>query len=113
VTVVYLICASLLAVALLLAAGFVVRNNSLVDRGIGLDLVMSVLLNGLTVLIAASAGAEGIEIVLLIGLLAFLGTVTVARFVERRGSAVADPAATPGPPGPPADGASPADGGAA
>lgn len=84
-TPVYVACAAILGVALLVAATFVVTSRHLVDRAIGLDLVMSVLLNGLAVLVAATSGGEGVENLLLIGLLAFLGSVTVARYIERRG----------------------------
>jgi multicomponent Na+:H+ antiporter subunit F len=82
---VFALSGGLLAVALLVSGAFVVRARHLVDRAIGLDLVMSVLVNGCAVLVAVTAGVEGVENVLLIGLLAFLGSVTVARFVERRG----------------------------
>lgn len=76
--------AAILGVALLVSAVFVIRSRHLVDRAIGLDVLMSVLLNALAVLVAATAGLEGIENLLLIGLLAFLGSVTVARYIERR-----------------------------
>ena len=76
-TAVYVACAALLGFALLVAATFVVTTRRLVDRAIGLDLLMSVFLNGLAILVAATSGAEGVENLLLIGLLAFLGSVTV------------------------------------
>lgn len=84
-TAVYVVCGVLLGAALLVAGTFVATTRHLVDRAVGLDLLMSVLVNGLAVLVAATAGVEGVENVLLIGLLAFLGSVTVARYVERRG----------------------------
>jgi len=86
ITVVGIICLALLSVSALLAAWFVVRSRNLVDRAIGIDTAVAVVLNGLAAGAAVAAGGYGVEIILLIGLLAFLGTVTVARFIERRGA---------------------------
>jgi multicomponent Na+:H+ antiporter subunit F len=87
---------AMLGVAAILAAVFVVRSHNLVDRIVGLDTVVSVLLNGLAVGVALSGGGDAVNMVLLVGLLAFLGTVTAARFIERRG-VVADDRVDPGP----------------
>lgn len=76
----------MLSVAALLAAWFVVRSRNLVDRAVGLDTAVAVVLNGLAVGVAVAGGGDGVDLILMIGLLAFLGTVTVARFIERRGA---------------------------
>lgn len=77
---------AMLSVAALLAAWFVVRSRNLVDRAVGLDTAVAVVLNGLAVGVAVAGGGDGVDLILMIGLLAFLGTVTVARFIERRGA---------------------------
>jgi multicomponent Na+:H+ antiporter subunit F len=87
-TVVTNLCLGVLAVSLLLVVGFVLRARGLVDRSLGLDTMMSVVLNGLAVVIVATGDPDVVDLVLLVAVLAFIGTVTVARFVERRGNAV-------------------------
>jgi len=82
-------CLAVLAVSLLLVVGFVLRARGLVDRSLGLDTMMSVVLNGLAVVIVVTGAPDVVDLTLLIAVLAFIGTVTVARFVERRGNTVA------------------------
>lgn len=84
-TVVYAICMALVGAASLLTVGFVVRTRGLVDRAVGLDTAVAIVLNGLAIAVATTAGELGIELLLLFSLLGFLGTVSVARFIERRG----------------------------
>ena len=86
ITVVGAICLVMLPAAALIAAVFVVRARNLVDRAVGLDTAVAVLLNGMAVGVAVAGGGNAINLVLLIGLLAFLGTIAVARFIERRGA---------------------------
>ena len=76
----------LLGAAALVAMVFVARAGNLVDRAVGLDLTASVMVNALAVGAAVVAGGDPVDLILLWGLLAFLGNVAVARFVERRGS---------------------------
>ena len=77
-----------LAISLLLVVVFVLRARGLVDRSLGLDTMMSVALNGLAVAIVITGDADIVDLTLLISVLAFIGTITVARFVERRGNTV-------------------------
>jgi multicomponent Na+:H+ antiporter subunit F len=90
-TVVYAICMTMVAAAALITAVFVVRHRRLVDRAIGLDTVTAVIINGLAVAVAATTGRVGIEMLLLFSLLGFVGTVGVARFIERRGPTIDGP----------------------
>ncbi|MFZ4518867.1 MAG: monovalent cation/H+ antiporter complex subunit F [Microthrixaceae bacterium] len=85
-TVVFVIAFALLGTAALVALVFVARAGNLVDRAVGLDLMASVMVNALAVGVAVVAGGDAVDLILLWGLLAFLGNVAVARFVERRGS---------------------------
>ncbi len=82
------VCLVVLAVSLVLVVVFVLRARGLVDRSIGLDTMMSVVLNGLAVVIVATGSPDLVDLTLLVSVLAFIGTVTVARFVERRGNTV-------------------------
>lgn len=93
--VVYAICMALAATAALITAAFVVRHRRLVDRAIGLDTVTAVIINGLAIAVAATSGRVGIEMLLLFSLLGFVGTVGVARFIERRGPTIDDAPAGP------------------
>lgn len=75
----------MLAVAALLTTVHVVRSRSLPDRAIGIDMLVALVLNGLAVSAAITQDGLVEPVILLIGLLAFLGSVTIARYIERRG----------------------------
>lgn len=81
-------CLVVLAISLLLVVVFVLRSRGLVDRSLGLDTMMSIVLNGLAVVIVMTGDGDAVLLALLIAVLAFIGTITVARFVERRGNSV-------------------------
>jgi len=76
----------MLAVAGVLTAVHVVRSRNLVDRALGIDMLVAVILNSLAVAIAVTMDDLVAALLLIIGLLAFLGSVTIARYIERRGS---------------------------
>jgi multicomponent Na+:H+ antiporter subunit F len=82
-------CLVVLSISLLLVVVYVLRARGLVDRSLGLDTMMSIVLNGLAVAIVMTGDPDVVVLALLIAVLAFIGTVTVARFVERRGNSVA------------------------
>lgn len=74
-----------LSLALALAAWRALRGPSLADRVVGLDL-MTTLAIGLAAALAMKTGqAALIDVGLVIALIAFLGTVGFARYIERRG----------------------------
>lgn len=81
-------CLAVLGTSLLIVIAFVLRARGLVDRSLGLDTMMSIVLNGLAVVIILTVDSDVVDLALLIAILAFIGTVTVARFVERRGNTV-------------------------
>ena len=70
--------------AALLAIGRAIRGPSIVDRIVAVDLVLLLLAGG----IGAEAARSGSElysaIAILVALVAFVGTILVARFVEWR-----------------------------
>lgn len=71
--------------AALLVAGHAVRARTLADRAVALDTITALITSGL--LLGAAATGDGLllELALVLGLLGFLTSVTVARFIERRG----------------------------
>ena len=75
----------MLAAAGLLTAVHVGRSRNLVDRALGIDMLVAVILNGLAVAIAITLNDLVAALLLIIGLLAFLGSVTIARYIEERG----------------------------
>jgi multicomponent Na+:H+ antiporter subunit F len=77
---------AMLAAAGLLTAVHVVRARNLVDRAVGIDMLVAVILNSLAVAIAITMDDLVAALLLIIGLLAFLGSVTIARYIEQRGS---------------------------
>lgn len=80
------VCGVMLAAAGLLTALHVFRSRNLVDRAVGIDMLVAVILNSLAVAIAVTLDDLVAALVLIIGLLAFLGSVTIARYIEQRGS---------------------------
>ena len=55
------------------------------DRVVALDGLLSVVVIGIIVAAADSDSGIGLSTVLLVALVAFVGTIALARFVERRG----------------------------
>ena len=79
--------ACLVAVALsaLLCVVKVVRGDSVADRVLALDTLLIVAVVG----VAIDAGRTGsglyLDVLLVVALVAFLGTIAVGRFIERKG----------------------------
>ena len=77
---------ALLAVAGLLALARVGRPGSFPDKVLGADTLLLVLAGG----VAAGAGLTEdpsyLDVLVVVTLLTFTGTITVARYVERRGA---------------------------
>ena len=85
-TVVATICLAMLLASAALALLYAVRNKALVERSIAVDTIVAFIVCGLLVSAAWGEDSLSVDLALLIGLLGFMGTVTVARFIERRGS---------------------------
>lgn len=85
-TVVVVICLSGLAVATMLAVLRLVRGPSVPDRVISLDLLAQIIVAGIAVGLALTREDTYLAVLVAVSLLSFVGTATVARFVERRGS---------------------------
>ena len=63
----------------------VLRGPSIPDRVVALDGVLSVVVSGIIVGAASADSAITLSTVLVVALVGFVGTVALARFVERRG----------------------------
>jgi len=61
------------------------RGPSLPNRSVGLDGLLSVLVIGIIVFAAHRQNGITVETVLVAALVAFVGTVAIARFIEYRG----------------------------
>ena len=72
-----------LAAAILVAVFRLVKGPSLPDRVVAMDLI-GILAVGLIVVLAASASVRAaLDAAIVIALIAFLGTVAYARYIER------------------------------
>jgi multisubunit Na+/H+ antiporter MnhF subunit len=63
----------------------VLRGPSIPDRVVALDGVLSVVVMGIIVAAASADSGLTLSTVLVVSLVGFVGTVALARFVERRG----------------------------
>ncbi len=79
------VCFAGLAVAAALCVYRLVRGPGTPDRIVALDALLIVVVSGIAVGSAADGGGDYLPLLLAVALLGFVGTVTVARFVERRG----------------------------
>jgi multicomponent Na+:H+ antiporter subunit F len=84
--VIAVVCLSGLAVAALLALWRLVRGPSVPDRIVALDTLLYIVVSGIAVGAATVRDGSFLAVLVAVSLLGFVGTVTVARFVERRGS---------------------------
>lgn len=75
-----------LTVAAALVALRLVRSRSLADAIVSLDLLLLVVVNGIAVDAARTGDGTYLDALVVTALLGFVGTLTVARFVERRGA---------------------------
>lgn len=76
-----------LGLAGLLAVGRVLRRgSSLPDRVAGADTVTQVVAAGIAVGIAVSGEIAFLDVLIVVTMLGFIGTITVARYVEKRGA---------------------------
>jgi multicomponent Na+:H+ antiporter subunit F len=85
-SVVITICSGILATAGLLCLLRVLRPGSIADRIIALDALLVVLVTGIGLGALTPRGRIFLDLLVVTSLLGFLGTITVARFIERRGA---------------------------
>lgn len=75
---------ALLLVAACITVGRILRPGSLTDRAVAFDTLASIIMCGLLVDAARSNDGVRLDIAVVLGLLGFLTSVTVARFIEMR-----------------------------
>ncbi len=63
-----------------------VRGPSLADRIVALDALLIVIVSGIAVGAARTGQGTYLDVLVVAALLGFVGTVNVARFIERRGT---------------------------
>lgn len=81
------VCFGILALSAILFVARLLRpGSSLADRIVALDSLLIVLVGGLGVLTARVGANPFVGLIVVVTLLGFLGTVTVARYIERRGA---------------------------
>ena len=79
-------CTGGLSVAALLVLVRLVRGPSVPDRIVALDVLVQVVVAGIAVAAAYTRDGTYLSVLVAVALLGFVSTVTVGRFVERRGS---------------------------
>jgi multisubunit Na+/H+ antiporter MnhF subunit len=86
-TIVTNVCFGILGLAALLCAARILRpGSSLADRIVALDSLLVTFVAGLAVRTARADDGLVVNAVVAVALLGFLSTVTVARYIERRGA---------------------------
>jgi multicomponent Na+:H+ antiporter subunit F len=86
VSVVTAIGLGLIVVAAGLCLTRLVRPASLPDRLVGLDTLLVMIACGIGMWTARTGDGIYVDVMVVVSLIAFAATVTVARFIERRGS---------------------------
>ena len=75
-----------LGLSAVLCTARLVRSGSLADRIVALDALLVVIVSGIAVQAAGTGEGTYLDVLVVAALIGFLGTVTVARFIERRGA---------------------------
>ncbi len=81
---VLIVCSVLLALAALGAVVRMIKGPALLDRVLAADVLLVVLASGLIVDMAGHHNTNNLALVVAITLIGFVGSVTVARFVQDR-----------------------------
>jgi multicomponent Na+:H+ antiporter subunit F len=76
----------ILFVAAALCLVRLVRSGSVADRIVALDALLTVSVSTIAVLAVRGSTATYIPTLVVAALIAFVGTITVARFIDRRGA---------------------------
>lgn len=79
-TVVAIVCAALLAGAAVLALVRAERGPTMLDRTIALDVFVTAIVGGIVLESAFSGRTDTLPILVVLSLVAFVGSVTIARF---------------------------------
>lgn len=80
------ICLVVLALSAALCVGRIIRGDSVADRVLALDTLLIVIVVGVGVNAARTGSGVYLDVLLVVALVAFIGTTAVGRFIERRGT---------------------------
>ena len=80
------VCFAGLGLAALLVLVRLVRGPSVPDRIVALDVLVQVVVAGIAVAAAVTRDGTYLSVLVAVSLLGFVGTVSVGRFIERRGA---------------------------
>lgn len=83
---VLVVCFAGLGLASLLVLVRLVRGPSVPDRIVALDVLVQIVVAGIAVAAAVTRDGTYLSVLVAVSLLGFVGTVSVGRFVERRGA---------------------------
>ena len=86
IAIVTTICLVVLAFAGALCVGRIVRGDSVADRVLALDTLLVVIVVGVGVNAARTESGVYLDVLVVVALVAFIGTTAVGRFIERRGT---------------------------
>ncbi len=64
----------------------ILRGTSVTDRIVALDTLLVTTVGGVAVLAVATGSSLFLDVLVVAALLGFVGTVSVARYIERRGA---------------------------
>lgn len=85
-TIVAWLCQGMLSIAAVLFSIRLLRRGSMADRVLALDALLIVVVIAIGVDAAATGRGTYLEAMIVVALIAFIGTTSVARFIERRGA---------------------------
>ena len=83
---VLVVCFAGLGLAAVLVLVRLVLGPSVPDRIVALDVLVQIVVAGIAVAAAVTRDGTYLSVLVAVSLLAFVGTVTVGRFIERRGA---------------------------
>ncbi|MGI2328058.1 Na(+)/H(+) antiporter subunit F1 [Planococcus sp. YIM B11945] len=75
---------SLFLLAILLSLYRIIRGPSMSDRVVALDMIGVNLISGVAVFSVVLSTHAFLEVILIVGILAFISTIALSRFVERK-----------------------------
>ena len=83
---VLVVCFAGLGLAAVLVLVRLVLGPSVPDRIVALDVLVQIIVAGIAVAAAVTRDGTYLSVLVAVSLLAFVGTVTIGRFIERRGA---------------------------
>lgn len=85
-TEVILLSGAILVIAGCLATARVCAGPSLLDRVVALDMLLAIIVCGLAILAASTRDSTIVSVLVVVGLLGFIGSVSIVRFLDKDSS---------------------------